>query len=112
MEACVGERKTPVTSFLSLSIQLIPMWLPMIQSNTKVSHPLGCLEALFPPENLRVSVREHYCPLDYKEGTILAYSLVSWADNAGDFWQIRGLQRASAGALVLLTVDEGRSTDP
>lgn len=32
---------------------------------------------------------------------------VSWADNTGDLWQVRGLQRASLGALVpLLTVDE------
>lgn len=74
MEAYVGERKVAITRLLSLSIQLIPMWLPMIQSNTKVSHPLGCPKALFPPENLRASIRGHLCSLDYKEGTMLAYS--------------------------------------
>lgn len=39
LEAYVGEWRPQITRFLCLSIQLIPMWLPMIQSNIKVSHP-------------------------------------------------------------------------
>lgn len=78
----------------------------MIQSNTKVSHPLDCLEALLAPEIPRASVRDTATPLAIEKEQFLP-TRVSWANNTGGLWQVRGLQRASLGALVpLLTVDE------